>query len=137
MFAHFNADCILEMMFLATKRSHRKRRIAELLVAASVEIGRQLNQGKNVKTPVQINGDTGLANADAIPSLISMLATSNYTKKIGDRAGFDTLAEVSYDYFTFAGKKFSERIGDTHRFSWLMAKRLADRRTRTISSSLI
>ncbi|XP_043275152.1 uncharacterized protein [Venturia canescens] len=124
LFNHYNVDCILEIMFMATKRSYRQRRIGELLVVSSMEIGRELNRGKNVKVPVEIKDNDTITNENCIPSLVSMIATSNFTKKIADRLGFSTLVKASFDEFTFADKTFSQRIGNLHKFTWLIAKRL-------------
>ena len=124
LFSHFNVDCILELMFVATKKTHRRRRIGELLTAASTEVARELSRGKDVKIPVEIDGDDTITNAERIPSLVSMIATSNYTKKIADRAGFVTLEEIKFNEFAFAGKKYSERISQEHKYCWLVARRL-------------
>ncbi|XP_074115050.1 arylalkylamine N-acetyltransferase 1-like isoform X2 [Cotesia typhae] len=123
LFKHYNVDCILEIMFLATKPNFQKKRIGELLVSSSLELGRQLYKGIAVKTQVDIDEQT-LTNADAIPSLVSAIMTSNYSQKIAQKLGFDNLAEVSYDEYTFAGKKASERIGSLHKTARLVAKRL-------------
>ncbi|XP_044581312.1 uncharacterized protein LOC123262892 [Cotesia glomerata] len=123
LFKHYNVDCILEIMFLATKPSFQKRRIGELLVSSSLELGRQLYKGMAVKTEVEID-EQPFTNADAVPSLVSAIMTSNYSQKISQKLGFDNLAEVSYDEYTFAGKKASERIGSVHKTARLVAKRL-------------
>ncbi|XP_015601310.1 uncharacterized protein LOC107270639 isoform X2 [Cephus cinctus] len=124
LFQHYNVDCILEIMFLATLPDYSKRRIGELVVAASLEIGRELKRGKNVKTPVCINNDDTITNKPLVPSLSSAIMTSNFSKKIALKLGFETLAEVSYDRFEFRGKKFSERIGEADKSCALVAKRL-------------
>lgn len=129
LFNHYNVDCILEIMFLATLPSHRQLRIGELLVVSSMEIGRELNCGKNVKILVEIEGNDAIANKDCIPSLVSMIATSNYSKSIADRLGFNSLVEASFEEFSFDGKTFAERIGKHHKSSWLLAKRLTVSKT--------
>ncbi|CAD6244912.1 GSCOCG00013528001-RA-CDS [Cotesia congregata] len=120
LFKHYNVDCILEIMFLATKPSFQKRRIGELLVSSSLELGRQLYKGMPVKTEVEID-ELPLTNADAVPSLVSAIMTSKYSQKISQKIGFDNLAEVSYDEYTFAGKKASKRIGNFHKTARLKA----------------
>lgn len=125
LFKHYNADCILEVMFLATLKKYRERRIGELLVSSSIELGRQLFRGKAVKTPVDVDEFEGITNVDSIPSLVSAIMTSVYSQKISDKLGFDALIDVSYDEFIFAGKKFSERIGSRNKTSRLVAKRLS------------
>lgn len=124
LFKHYNTTCLLELMFLGTLRTHRKRRIAELLVSSSIEIGRQLNNGKTVKIPVKINGDDKINNINLTPSIISAIMSSNYSQKIAGKLGFDCLIEVKYSDYTFGDKTYAERIGDIHCTSRLVAKRL-------------
>ncbi|XP_034944972.1 uncharacterized protein [Chelonus insularis] len=125
LFEHYNAACLLEIMFLATLQNYTKRRIGELLVSSSLELARQLYCGNAVKTAVEINCNSILTNVNAIPSLVTAIMTSNYSQKISSKLGFDCLVIVSFDEFTFNGKKFSERIGSIHKTSRLVAKRLS------------
>ncbi|XP_057332767.1 arylalkylamine N-acetyltransferase-like 2 isoform X2 [Microplitis mediator] len=124
LFKHYNVDCIMEIMFLATKKDFQRRRIGELLVSSSLELGRQLYKGVAVKTIVDFD-EKSITNDDAIPSLVSAIMTSNYSQKVSHKLGFDTIIEVNYDEFTFAGKKFSERIGNIHKTCQLVARRLS------------
>lgn len=124
LFKHYNTDCIFEIMFLATLPSKQKRRVGEVLVSSSIELAKELKKGKSVKTPVTVNGDNTIQNKEAVPSLISAIMTSNYSQKIMEKCGFESLVRVSYDEFTFKGKTFSERIGNEHTSCVLAAKRL-------------
>ncbi|XP_046742178.1 arylalkylamine N-acetyltransferase-like 2 isoform X2 [Diprion similis] len=125
LFEHYNVDTLLEVMFLGTASSHRRRRIGQLVVAASVEIGKELKAGKGVKTPVEVDGVESIANKDAVPQLCSLICSSPYSLKICKNLGFDTLVTVSFDDFEFKGKKYSERIRDPENTSsYLVAKRL-------------
>ncbi|XP_044017760.1 uncharacterized protein LOC122858719 isoform X1 [Aphidius gifuensis] len=124
LFKHYNANCLLEIMFLGVLRSHRRRRIAELLVSASIEIGKQLKNGQSVKTPVVINNDSSISNFNSIPNIVSAIMTSNYSQKIAEKLGFDSLVEVKYIDYIYHDKTYQERIGDTHHTSRLFAKRL-------------
>lgn len=125
LFNHFNVECIFEIMFLATLPSFGRRRIGELLVSSSIEIARELKRGKNVKTPVCVNGDNSIKNEPAVPSLVSAIATSTYSYKIMVKCGFENLVEVSYEELSYNGKKYSERIGKEHPQCVLVAKRLS------------
>ncbi|KAK0080243.1 hypothetical protein PV325_000240 [Microctonus aethiopoides] len=125
LFKHYNADCILEIMFLATLDNYKQRRIGELLVSSSLEIGRHLFRGKSVKTPVEINDNETINNYNSVPSLVSAIMTSSYSQKISDKLGFDSLIDVSWDEFTYSGKKFSEKIPSFHKSARLVAKRLS------------
>lgn len=112
-------------MFLVTHSAYGKRRIGELLITSSLELGKELKRGKNVKTPVTIHGNNDLSNADKIPTLASAIMTSNYSQRIAAKLHFDQLLEVFYDEFKFNGKKYSEKIGQEHQKCILVAKRLA------------
>lgn len=124
LFRHYNVNCILELMFLATLPDYGSRRIGELLVTSSLELGKELRRGKKVKTPVTIHGSNELTNADTVPVLASAIMTSNYSQRIAMKLHFDQLLEISYDEFEFDGKKFSETIGQEHQQCILVAKRL-------------
>ncbi|XP_076236451.1 uncharacterized protein LOC143180544 isoform X2 [Calliopsis andreniformis] len=125
LFKHYNTDCILEIMFLATMSTKQKCRIGELLVSSSIELAKELKQGKLVKTPVVINNDKTIQNVAAIPNLVSAIMTSNYSQKIATKCGFKNLIRVNYKEFSFGEKTFSERIGNEHLDCVLVAKRLS------------
>jgi len=125
LFKHYNVNCILELMFLATLPNYGCRRIGELLISSSLELGKELRRDKKVKTPVTIHDSNELANADAVPVLASAIMTSIYSQHIAMKLHFDQLLEIFYDNFEFNGKKFSERISQEHRQCTLVAKRLA------------
>ncbi|XP_072761792.1 uncharacterized protein [Anoplolepis gracilipes] len=124
LFKHYNASCILELMFLATHPAYGKRRIGELLIVSSLELGKELKRDKNVRTPVTIHGNDEVTNADKIPTLASAIMTSKYSQRIAEKLHFDKLMEVSLDEFEFNGKKFSEKVDPIHEKSVLVAKRL-------------
>uniref|UniRef100_A0A0C9R5F0 Lin-49_2 protein n=3 Tax=Fopius arisanus TaxID=64838 RepID=A0A0C9R5F0_9HYME len=124
LFKHYNVDCILEVMFLVTARSHRGKRIAELLMASSIEIARQLKCHKDVQTPVEIQGTNVITNPNCVPGLVSAIASSNYSQRIAEKLGFHSLAEIKFEDFVFNGKKVSERIDDVHKSWRLVAKRI-------------
>lgn len=125
LFKHYYVNCILEIMFLATLPAYRKRRIGEMLITSSLELGNELRLGKNVRIPITIHGSNEVTNADAVPALASAIMTSNYSYRIAMKLHFDVLLEVSYDECEFNGKKYSERIGQEHRQCVLVAKRLS------------
>lgn len=124
-FGHHNVETILEIMFLATLQSHGKLRLGELVTAASVEIGRQLKAGNDVKTPVEVNGVETITNKKAVPELCSALCTSRYSHKIFTKLGFDTLITVPFTEFEFGGKTFADRIDAAHPSCALVTKRLS------------
>ncbi|EZA59576.1 hypothetical protein X777_00419 [Ooceraea biroi] len=136
LFEHYNVDCILELMFLATLPEYGKRRIGELLISSSLELGRELKHGKNVRTPVTVYGKKELTNNNTIPTMVSGIMTSIYSQRIATKLHFERLLEVSYDDYEFGGKKFSERIDPKHSYSVLVTKRRSLDHSRTMSVCL-
>ncbi|XP_011068339.1 PREDICTED: uncharacterized protein LOC105154479 [Acromyrmex echinatior] len=125
LFKHYYVNCILEIMFLATLPNYGKRRIGEMLVASSLELGKELRSSKNVRIPITIHGSNKVTNANAVPTLVSAIMTSNYSYLIAMKLHFDQLLKVSYDEYEYNGKKYSERINSQeHRQCVLVAKRL-------------
>ncbi|XP_035722272.1 uncharacterized protein LOC118441670 isoform X1 [Vespa mandarinia] len=124
LFKHYNTKYILELMFLATLPNYGKRRIGELLISSTLEMARELKRGKSVKIPVTINNNNCIKNNDIIPTLVSSILTSNYSKKICMKLGFETLLERNFDQYEFNGKKFNDRIDEEHWTFFLVAKRI-------------
>lgn len=124
LFEHYDINCILELMFLATLPEYRNRRIGELLISSSLELGRELKHGTNVRIPVTVHGSKELTNNNTVPTIASAIMTSTYSRRIAMKLNFDRLLETSYDEFEFDGKKFSETIGQKHPLYALVTKRL-------------
>ncbi|KYN27800.1 PREDICTED: uncharacterized protein LOC108770935 isoform X2 [Trachymyrmex cornetzi] len=126
LFKHYRVNCILEIMFLATLPNYGKRQIGEMLVASSLELGKELRRDKNVRIPITIQGSNKVTNADAVPTLASAIMTSKYSYQIAMKLYFNQLLEISYDECEYNGKKYSERINSQeHRRCVLVAKRLS------------
>ncbi|XP_057319777.1 uncharacterized protein LOC130664082 [Microplitis mediator] len=123
-YKRYDADCIMEMTFLAVRQDYRRRGIAGLLVSSSLELGRQLYKGIPVKTSVDIDGKS-ITNADDIPSIAVTIMTSEYAQKLLDKFEFDKLVEVSFNALTFEGIPLSEKIGDVHQTAILGVKSLS------------
>ena len=113
----------MEIMYIATMPNFKQNNVAGLMVGSAHRLGRLLCNGVNVKTLIDI-GDQKVTNADAIPSIITAMATSVYTQKMGVKLGYDKVLEVNYDDYTIDGESFSKRIGDEHKGCCVIAKRL-------------
>ncbi|XP_018392162.1 PREDICTED: uncharacterized protein LOC108771387 [Cyphomyrmex costatus] len=126
LFKHYNVNCILEIMFLATLPNYGKRRIGEMLVASSLELGNELRRGKNVRIPIMIQGSNEVTNANVVPALASAIMSSDYSYRIAMKLHFDQLLVASFDEFEYNGKKYSELLNSqVHRQCVLVAKRLS------------
>lgn len=79
-------NCVMEISILGVALDYRKKGIAKQLCEASVEIANLLNNGLNVKMP--INGiDLSLKPA---PTAVYIVSTSWYTQKITESLHFTT-----------------------------------------------
>ncbi|KAI4465525.1 n-acetyltransferase-related [Holotrichia oblita] len=107
LFGYCNADCVLELMFLATLREYRGKGIAKALSEASIKLGKLLLEGKDFKQSLT---DTKLP-LEPIPKAATALFTSLITQKIGQKLGFIKAMELYYKDMNFDGKTFAERIG--------------------------
>lgn len=101
LFQHCSTDCILELMFVGTVPDFWGKRIGLNLMAASLEAGRRLRSGEDVRVPVE---DKRLPPMPS-PKVASALFTSHKTQKIGRRLGFVVAMEVPADKFEFQGRR--------------------------------
>ncbi|XP_008547644.1 uncharacterized protein LOC103571298 [Microplitis demolitor] len=123
LFERYNADCIMEMTFLAARRDYRRRGIAGLLVSSSIKLGRQLYKGMPVNISVNNDGKS-ITNGDNIPSLIAATMSSKYSQKLLDKFAFVKVLEVSLNEVMFEGISLSEKIGNTNQTAIIGVKSL-------------
>ncbi|EDW68172.1 uncharacterized protein [Drosophila virilis] len=109
-FAEYNLDCVCELMFLATLPEFRRLGLGRALVESTVQLTRELGQGRGLQ-------DVAKELQDKRPAAVTALWTSVYTQKIGNAVGFMVLNTVPFNEFEFNGKRFNERIGPEHEFS--------------------
>lgn len=122
-FKLYNANCLIEIMYIATMQGHRNRNIGWLLALSALRMARQLYSGENVRTPIDPD-DGEITNADSVPTIITALVTSVYSQKLGVKLGYDSVLEVNYDDYVIHGKTISEKIGDEHKTCRVIVKRL-------------
>lgn len=118
LFDHFKIDTLFEIMFLAVLPQYRGRQIGFMLCECSVQLAEKLKNDESECELLHASIKTRR------PKVVSALWTSNITKKIGSKLGFDVVLEESYDNFVFNGKPFSARIPKENQTSVLGAKRL-------------
>lgn len=112
----------MEIMYIATLPDFKQNNVAGLMVASTHKLVRLLYNGISAKTP--IDEEKGITNADDMPSIVTAMATSAFSQKMGVKLGYDKVLEVSYDDYTIDGIRFSERIGNVHKACWVIVKRL-------------
>ncbi|KAH9641708.1 hypothetical protein HF086_005154 [Spodoptera exigua] len=115
-FDKYNVDCSLEIMFLATLREHRHKRLGRILCSTSIDLAKRLKNGPVSKMSVQDLGPK-YSNMAArkpvtkVPKICQALWTSEATQKIGKVLNFEVGIRVSFDDFYYDGKSYRERLG--------------------------
>lgn len=103
----YNTSCILSIITLVTDAEYQNQGIGQTLVSASLDMGRQLYAGEDVKTPLDAES---ASNITANPGVLSAIMTFNYSQAIAHKLGFDELYEADYSQFEYDGKTFLERL---------------------------
>ncbi|KAF5294161.1 hypothetical protein FQR65_LT10872 [Abscondita terminalis] len=100
-------NCLLEIMFIAVLKEYRGRGIAPKLFEMSMNIGKELLSGKNVKVSVT---DDALP-LEPVPKAACAILTSIYSQTLIKKLNLSIAADISYKKFTFEGESFANRIG--------------------------
>lgn len=116
LFEKYNADCSLEIMFLATMAAHRNQGLGTLLCKASLEVCRKL---RNTKLPTikpqdlgpQFNHIPPSPELKTYPKICQAIFTSNISQAVGKKIGFNEDIRVPYTEFEFKGITYATRIG--------------------------
>ncbi|KAL0872071.1 hypothetical protein ABMA27_004497 [Loxostege sticticalis] len=116
LFQKYGIDCSLEIMFLATQREHRKRRLGELLCKYSIDVAKKLKNGPLSKPTVQDLGPKysnmkPRSVTNLHPKICQAIWTAEPTQKIGKKLNFTVHLVVSMEEFVYDGKTYAERIG--------------------------
>lgn len=115
-FEKYNIDCSLEIMFLATLREHRHRRLGRDLCSASIELAKKLKNGPVSQMSVQDLGPKyshmpARKPINKVPKICQALWTAEPTQKIGKALNFEVGMRVSFNEFYYDGKSYGERLG--------------------------
>lgn len=98
-----NTDCLFEIMFLGILPDVYGKSLGKVLCEYSIELARELKNGKSLEIlPESLR--------DKRPAAATAIFTSNYSQAIGAALNFQIHNKISYDDYEFNGKKFSERI---------------------------
>ncbi|CAG9793777.1 unnamed protein product [Diatraea saccharalis] len=116
LFQKYEADCSLEIMFLATLRQFRRQKLAEILCKFSLELAKALKNGPVCKMTVEDLGPkyTSMKPRSTItkyPKICQAIWTNEITEKIGRKLGFTEHLIVPFDEFVFKGETYASRIG--------------------------
>ncbi|KAM3966302.1 uncharacterized protein ACR2FA_012605 [Aphomia sociella] len=116
LFEKYGVDCSFEIMFLATKREHRRRKLGQVLCQVSIDLAKKLKDGPVSKISLEELGPkyTMLKARSPItkyPKICQAIWTSEGTQKIGKYLNFIVHLTVPFKEFIYEGKSFAERIG--------------------------
>jgi GNAT superfamily N-acetyltransferase len=101
-------DCLLEFMFVGILPEYRKKGVAKKLCEATIEIGKDLARGVNVKRSV----DGRKLGLEPVPKIITAIFTCEATKVIGKKLGFKVVVEEKFEEYEFEGRNFASVVGD-------------------------
>lgn len=107
LFGHADADCLFELMFLGTLPAYEGRSIGRQMSEYSIELARRIAGGESLDLV------SAAVRTDARrPRAVSAIFTSAFSRRIGQRLGFEEVASKRFEEFTYDGKTFAERIAD-------------------------
>ncbi|KOB70819.1 Uncharacterized protein OBRU01_10678 [Operophtera brumata] len=109
-------DCSLELMFLATLREHRQKKLGYLLCKYSLDVGRRLTTGPVSHISLEDLGPKyshmkPREVTTKIPKICQAIGTSIATQKIGAALNFTVYLRVSFTEYEYDGKNYVERNG--------------------------
>ncbi|XP_076756530.1 uncharacterized protein LOC143426781 [Xylocopa sonorina] len=119
-FERYNVNGAMRLFFLVTHPEYQGRGIAVRLSQKCIEFARGLLNG----TMKRISIDGPIVNQDVLPEIFYAVFATNYSQKVANKLGFETLFVARYEDYTFDGKKMSERIGDEHKTAALQALKI-------------
>ncbi|KAI8426510.1 hypothetical protein MSG28_005322 [Choristoneura fumiferana] len=122
--AVYQAECSLEIMFLATLREHRGHNLGTILCKLSIDLAKKLKEG-----PVANMSLTDLGPkfshmkprevTKIVPKICQAIWTGEATQKIGRKLGFKVEVKAMMSEFIYNGKTYADRLGDQSSFSEL------------------
>ncbi|XP_052754954.1 uncharacterized protein LOC113510988 isoform X2 [Galleria mellonella] len=129
LFEKYAVDCSLEIMFLATKREHRRRKLAQLLCKVALDLAKKLKDGPVSKITLEELGSKysmlkPRSPTTKYPKICQAIWTSEGTQRIGKNLNFIVHLTVPFKEFMYEGKSYAERIGSVPSFCEVVAKPL-------------
>ncbi|XP_061715316.1 uncharacterized protein LOC133523656 isoform X3 [Cydia pomonella] len=122
LFEKHQADCSLEIMFLATFREHRKQNLGTILCKLSVDLARKLKNGPVSKITLEDLGSKyshmkPREVTNKVPKICQAIWTGEFTQRIGAKLGFNVEVKALMSEFNHNGKTYADRLGDQAAYS--------------------
>lgn len=115
-FGKYSVGVLMEIMFLAVLKKYEGHGIGNNLCKYSIELARNLKNGKDL--------NEFLSPGVNPPQLVAALWTGRGSQKIGHKLGFDIVFKEPFSNFSFQGKTFAERVGDSSLDHHVAVKRI-------------
>ncbi|XP_043259900.1 uncharacterized protein LOC122401683 [Colletes gigas] len=116
----YNVNGAMELFYLGTNPRYQGQGIGSQMMKKCIEFGRGLLNGTAKRNSI----DGPIVNEHVLPEVIFGVFASNYSQRIAEKLGLESLHVMHYEDHDFAGRKLSERIGDVHRTAKLQALKL-------------
>lgn len=115
-FFRYKVDCSLEIMFIATLREHRMKKLGYLLFKHSLDVGKRLKIGPVSQITLQDLGPKysymkPRGVAAKVPKICQAIGTSIATQKIGAALNFTVHLRIPFTEYEYDGKNYVERNG--------------------------
>ncbi|XP_066155729.1 uncharacterized protein [Euwallacea fornicatus] len=107
-FTPYNANCLLELVFMGVLPEYSKRGIGYQLATITVQLATLLFKGENVKTSLDEN-DLPL---EPRPQVVTSLFTTFKTQNIGKKLNFEVQKLISYDELFYKNKSYRSILGN-------------------------
>lgn len=114
--SRYEVDCSLEIMFLATLKEHRQKKLGNLLCMYSINVGKRLKTGPVSHISLQDLGEKysymkPREVTTKIPKICQAIGTSIATQKIGAALNFTVHLRIPFTEYEYDGKNYVERNG--------------------------
>ncbi|CAG9768027.1 unnamed protein product [Ceutorhynchus assimilis] len=119
-FTPYNADCMMELVFLCVSPDYAQKGIGYMLCKVSLDLANLLSKGENVKTPL----DNTPLPLEPKPQIVTVLWTTFKSQRIGRKLNFNHLKTVSYEDLYYNGKSYASNLGNETKFCIFECKKL-------------
>ncbi|XP_041986858.1 uncharacterized protein LOC121738704 [Aricia agestis] len=127
LFQKYNVDCSLEIMFLATLKEHRYKKLGFYLCKYSIEVAKSYKSAISEMTVDDLGPQYRHIKArhpfSEEPKICQAIWTSSGSQKIGKALDFTVHLTVPLSEFVFNGQTYAERLGQPEAYCEVAAYR--------------
>lgn len=119
-FTPYNADCLLESVFLGVQPEYGGRGIGTTLFKITLDLASLLYKGQNVK----ISLEESSLPLEPIPQIVTSILTTFKTQQITKRLGFDLIKKIYFKDVYFNGRSYGSLLRDDNLYFTLECKKI-------------